>query len=304
MIHFQLPSPLEQLESDFLKQHELEVFVKRDDLIHPVISGNKWRKLKYNIKAAKENGFDQVLTFGGAFSNHIIATATAAKAHGLKSIGVIRGEEPKNWSATLKNCKAAGMKLKFVSRELYKSKADSAFINDLTDAYGESYVIPEGGANELGRKGCEEIVSELENSFDYLCCSAGTGTTAAGILHSINEENLLVFPALKGGGFLRDEIVSATMHPKKTESIQLFGNYHFGGYAKINQELIDFTNQFYSIYKLKLDLVYTAKLFYGVFDLIKDGYFKKGSKLVILHSGGLQGNLGFINRYNVRLFGS
>lgn len=304
MVQFQLPSPLEQLSSDLLSQHGIKVYVKRDDLIHPIISGNKWRKLKYNIKAAKDNGFNQLLTFGGAFSNHIIATATAAKAHGLKSVGVIRGEEPKNWSTTLENCKAAGMQLKFISRTAYRSKEDPAFIKDLVDELGESYVIPEGGANQFGRKGCEEIISEIMLPFDYLCCSAGTGTTAAGILSRIEKEKLLVFPALKGGGFLKDEILSNPSLSKKGESIQLFENYHFGGYAKINEALIDFTKQFYSTYQLKLDLVYTAKLFYGVFDLINQGYFNRGSKLVLLHSGGLQGNMGFENRYDVQLFGS
>jgi len=304
MKSFQLPSPLEQLTSNFLTKNDVQLFVKRDDLVHPMISGNKWRKLKHNIAAAKQQGKKQLITFGGAFSNHLIATAAAGKLLGFKTIGIVRGEEPKKWSETLNDCKAEGMQLKFISRSDYSLKNQTKFLEQLEREYGESFIIPEGGANDLGSKGCKEIIQEIEVPFDFVCCSAGTGTTAAGILSMLSHQNLLAFSALKGGGFLNQEILSYADNQQKSDQLQVLENYHFGGYAKVTEELIDFVNEFYRSYHLKLDLVYTAKLFFGVFDLIQRNCFPKGSLIVLIHSGGLQGNRGIESRGNFKLFDS
>ena len=304
MESFQLPSSLEQLKSDFLTRLDLQLFVKRDDLIHPMISGNKWRKLNYNLSVAKEKGKGQLLTFGGAFSNHLIATAAAGKLLGFRTVGVVRGEEPKKWSQTLLDCKAEEMQLEFVSRSDYRLKNQALFLKQLERKFGESFIIPEGGANELGAKGCKEIIEEIKIPFDFVCCSAGTGTTAAGLLNALDHENLLAFSALKGGGYLKNEILSYNTNQLKCDQLKLLENYHFGGYAKINDELIAFVKHFYNLYHLKLDLVYTAKLFFGVFDLIQQNYFPKGSRIVLIHSGGLQGNRGIESRGGFKLFAS
>lgn len=298
---FQLPSPIHQLQAAFLEQKGIKVFVKRDDLIHPQISGNKWRKLKFNVEQALKEDKTSLLTFGGAFSNHLIATAFAAKRFGLAAIGVVRGNEFLELNSTLEACESAGMQLHFVSREVYRTKQDQGFISQLKNQFGDFYLIPEGGANELAVKGCEEIVTEIKQKFDYVACAAGTGTTAAGILRSLTDEKLLVFPALKGGEGLEKEILKWQKKEISKSQLQLFTNYHFGGYAKISSELVEFTNQFYKDFCIPLDLVYTSKLFYGLFDLIQSGYFSCGSRILVLHSGGLQGNKGLIARNKIQL---
>jgi len=299
---FQLPSPVEELKSDFLSEHKVQLFVKRDDLIHPEISGNKWRKLKYNIEEAKRLEKDTLLTFGGAFSNHLIATAVAAKGFNLKSIAVVRGERAEKLSDTLKECEVNGMQLHFVSRAVYREKETVGFLNELEELFGSFFLVPEGGGNELGKKGCEEVLSEVNESFDVVCCAAGTGTTAAGLYNSIHREKLFVFPVLKGMDFEKEEIFSHSEAQSKTEQLHFFKDYHFGGYAKINDELIDFCRTFYASYGMKLDLVYTAKMFYGIFDLIKKGHFGARDKLLAIHTGGLQGNRGMEKRFNFQLF--
>ena len=296
-----LPSPLVELKGQLLEEKKINVFVKRDDLIHHIVSGNKWRKLKYNLEQADLQGKKQILTFGGAFSNHLIATATIGQLLGYKTIGVIRGEEPAELSDTLIDCKKMGMKLLFVSRNEYKNKDDPDFIDSLASDFGNYYLIPEGGSNDLGSFGCKDIVEEIEIEFDFICCAAGTGTTAAGVLNALTKENLLVVPALKGGDFLKEEVLAFENNKLKEDQLHFFSNYHFGGYAKVSQDLIDFSNTFYLNYQIKLDLVYTSKLFYGIFELISRDYFKKDSKIVLLHSGGLQGNRGIEKRGKFKL---
>jgi len=298
---FQLPSNSILLESQFLREKGVELFVKRDDLIHPVISGNKWRKLKYNIEFAKRSKSSCILTFGGAYSNHLIATAKAGQIFNLPTIGIVRGEEKKALNPTLQKCVEYGMQLEFVTRDLYKRKEEKTFHQDLRDKFGEYLLIPEGGANDLGIKGCEEILSEDKNVHDYVSVAAGTGTTAKGILKASNEEKILVFPALKGATFLRNEI-SDQIRNDKLNRLELFEDYHFDGYAKINPELIAFTRDFYNSYQIKLDLIYTAKHFFGLFDLIRKNYFPPKSKILAIHTGGLQGNKGMEERYKVDLF--
>lgn len=265
-----------------------QVFIKPDYLNHPFISGNKYRKLKYNILEAQQFQKTRLLTFGGAYSNHIAAVAAAGSEFGFKTIGVIRGEELVAKVAdnpTLSFAKKQGMHFHFVSRESYRLKATNDFIESLKSKFGDFYLIPEGGTNTLAIKGCEEILTENDKNFDFICCSVGTGGTISGIINSSGtSQNILGFPALKGE-FLKEEISKFANNP----NWDLISDYHFGGYAKINTELISFINEFKAQYGLPLDPVYTGKMMYGVFDLIRQGYFPKGAKILAIHTGGLQG---------------
>lgn len=262
--------------------------IKREDLIHPYISGNKYRKLKYNIVEAKRQNVAKLLTFGGAFSNHIAAVAAVGKQFGFETVGVIRGEElavkvPEN--PTLQFAVNCGMKLKFVSRESYRQKQEVDFIEELRSEFGNFYVLPEGGTNDLAVKGCEEMLTQADAAFDYICCAVGTGGTIAGLINSAKPcQKVLGFPALKAD-FLTQEI--AKFAP--AGNWDLISDYHFGGYAKVNEQLIGFMNQFYRETSIPLDPVYTGKMVFGVMDLIGKGFFPLGSKVLLIHTGGLQG---------------
>ncbi len=270
------------------KEKGVELFVKREDKIHPFVSGNKYRKLKYNFFEAREKGFNTLLTFGGAFSNHIAAVASAGKLLGFKTIGVIRGNELEDKvfeNETLSFAKQNGMQFKFVSREDYRNKTSEAFLSGLKKEFNEFYLIPEGGTNNLAIKGCEEILTEADKEFDYICCTVGTGGTISGLINcSKLSQQVLGFPALKGD-FLQQDISKFVTNTNWS----LINNYHFGGYAKINEELVTFINQFKKINNIPLDPVYTGKMMFGIFDLINKDYFKKDSKILAIHTGGLQG---------------
>lgn len=269
----------------------MKLYIKREDQLHPYVSGNKFRKLKYNLLEAKKQGYNTLLTFGGAFSNHISAVSYAAKEFGFQSIGVIRGEELHDKiseNATLSFAQANGMQFEFVSREAYRQKDSETLIEKLHQNYGNFYLVPEGGTNELAVKGCEEILTDQDDIFDYICCAVGTGGTILGIINSSKpHQKVLGFPALKGD-FLESEIKKFT----QKENWELITDYHFGGYAKINEELIAFINKFRDKTHIPLDPVYTAKMCYGVFDLIRKGYFKKEANILLIHTGGLQGIAG------------
>lgn len=261
--------------------------IKREDFIHPVISGNKYRKLKYNLVKAKDLNLKSLLTFGGAFSNHIAAVASAGKEYGFSTIGVIRGEELefKEMNSTLQFAKACGMHLKFVSREDYRNKANSDFINKLKNEFDDFYLIPEGGTNDLAVKGCEEILQTEDLKFDYICCAVGTGGTISGIINASREhQKILGFPALKND-FIQQDIRKFAIR----DNWQLITDYHFGGYGKIKPELITFINKFKKEYDIPLDPIYTGKMLFGIFDLMEKGFFPKGSKILAIHTGGLQG---------------
>ncbi len=287
---FNIPSPIQEIKDVLYASKELEVFVKRDDLIDAVISGNKWRKLKHNFQEAFNQKKQTILTFGGAYSNHIAATSEAAKRYGLRSIGIIRGDELNYKSnSTLSRANANGMQLVFISREEYALRNDSRFLQEIFERYHKPFIIPEGGANRLGVLGCSEIYDELEEHFDYICLSSGTGTTAAGMLKVIKDENLIVFPALKGANFLENAILRLS-EINQSEQLHLNLDYHFGGYGKINQELLNYMNDFKKKHKIELDRVYTSKLFYGVEALMKKDFFPAKSRVLLIHTGGLQGN--------------
>jgi 1-aminocyclopropane-1-carboxylate deaminase len=262
--------------------------IKREDLLHPFISGNKFRKLKYNLLQAKAENQQTLLTFGGAYSNHIAAVAYAGKEQGFKTIGVIRGDELGDKileNPTLKFAQECGMQFEFVTREAYRHKTEPDFIANLQQKFGSFYLVPEGGTNEYAIKGCEEILTDEDAKFDYVCCAVGTGGTISGIINSaLPHQKVLGFPALKGD-FLKDEICKFATKP----NWELITDYHFGGYGKVNEELIQFINQFFRQTQVPLDPVYTGKMVFGVIDLIQKNYFPDNSKILLIHTGGLQG---------------
>lgn len=277
----------------------VSVFMKREDLLHPEVSGNKFRKLKYNIQKAISEGHNSLLTFGGAFSNHIAATAAAGKAYHLETIGVIRGEElgrdlqktlKKN--PTLRFAASCGMRFEFVSRSEYREKTSAGMLENLQKKFRSFYMVPEGGTNILAVKGCEEILSKEDKTFNVLCCAVGTGGTISGIINSSQEnQRVLGFPALKGD-FLTAEVESFS----RKNNWELITNYHFGGYAKVDRELIDFINTFKREYGIQLDPVYTGKMMFGIFDMIRKGYFSENTRILAVHTGGLQGISGMNRR--------
>lgn len=271
-----------------LENTSIKLFIRREDLIHPFISGNKFRKLKYNLKQAREENQTKLLTFGGAFSNHIAATAYAGKENGFETIGVIRGEELAsriNENPTLKFAQDCGMKFVFVTREDYRLKTSKYFISELKQKLGSFYLVPEGGTNEFAIKGCEEILSKEDQSYDFICCAIGTGGTISGLINSsFSNQKVLGFPSLKGD-FLKEDIRKFA----KNNNWDLISHYHFGGYGKVSKELIEFINDFYEKKAIPLDPIYTGKMVFGIIDLIKRNYFPKNSKVLLIHTGGIQG---------------
>ena len=286
-------SVIQNVRFSEIEKFDFSLSVLREDLIHPQISGNKFRKLKYNILKAQKESKSTLLTFGGAFSNHISAVAAAGKFHGLKTIGVIRGDELGNdlhktlrTNPTLSFAHSCGMEFKFVSRREYREKTSSEFLYNLQNEFKDCFIIPEGGTNEFAIKGCEEILDSKTEKFDYICVAVGTGGTISGLIRSAKEnQEVLGFPALKGD-FLNDEIKK---YAGKNENWNLVSNYHFGGYAKTSDELIEFVNSFKDETEIQLDPIYTGKMMFGIVDLIKKKYFKEGSKILAIHTGGLQG---------------
>ena len=284
------PTPTVELKDAQLDLFGVQLLMKCEYQNHRFISGNKWWKLKYNLEEAIRLKHHTLLTFGGAYSNHIYATAAAANELGLKSIGIIRGEETLPLNTTLAFAKSCGMKLQYVSREEYRHKTEDAFIQEFHNQFGDFYLVPEGGTNELAIKGVAEFGATLssEVDFDYLCLPVGTGGTMAGIVRAMKgRKYILGFSVLKGGGFLKDEIKKWTGDSFINWSIA--EDHHFGGYAKTTEELTKFMNEFENQHKLPLDQVYTAKMMFGILDSIQKNLFKRGTTILTLHTGGLQG---------------
>lgn len=278
--------------------------------MHPEYGGNKWRKLKYNLERARHEGQKTILTFGGAWSNHIYATALACQDQGFGCIGVIRGEAPKQYSETLTAAHKAGMKLFFVTRQEYREKEESFFKAWLHDELGSFYLIPEGGSNYLGVQGCTEILDSETRDFDLITCASGTGATLAGIVLSLQEQQqALGFSALKAS-FMKDEVNKHlsfalgdnSILSEYTTQFDVIEKYHFGGYAKTSPELIDFIEAFYRSTSIKLDCIYTGKMIFGLVDMIKQGLINNAQKVLAIHTGGLQGNAGIEKRIGRDLF--
>lgn len=284
-------TPLQKIEEKFLEEKQISLYVKRDDLLHPFINGNKWFKLKYNLIKAAENNINQLLTFGGAYSNHISSFSYACKLFGFDGIVVIRGEEYPKLNPTLEFVVNNGVKIHYVSRKMYRNKYDENLLNELKNQYGDFFLIPEGGSNQLAVEGCSEIVSNIELNFDFIFTACGTAGTLTGIAKSLKENQKAVGVAvLKGANFLIDEVRRLSENQKINFEILL--NYPFGGYAKFNDELINFIKEFYIKHQIIIEPIYTGKLFFAVYDLINKGYFPKNSRIVVYHSGGLQGYQG------------
>lgn len=321
--------PIQTISYPDADKHKVKISILRLDLIHPLVNGNKWFKLKYNLQAAINNSSDgiiqldlsqpvnispsqiKILTFGGAYSNHIYATAAAGNLFNIPTIGMIRGEENSPLNPTLEFAQAQGMELFYLSREAYKQRNSITLHQELKAKFGNIYIIPEGGCNQNGVRGCTEILNLVHDyqAFDVICVACGTGTTLAGIILSLYQNQRVIgFPVLKGGEFLKPEITKlinqylATNLPlpgDRSVNWDLVCDYHFGGYARINKNLLTFKQEFERLTVIEsgiksgmeLDYIYTSKMFYGVVDLIKQGYFPN-CRLLLVHTGGLQGNKG------------
>jgi 1-aminocyclopropane-1-carboxylate deaminase len=277
----------------------INVYLKREDLIHPAISGNKWRKLKYNLRYAKEKGMDTILTFGGAYSNHIHAVSAAGKIFGINTIGIIRGEKTFPLNSTLSFAEENGMLIDYVDRSTYRKKTEPAFIDSLKGKYGQFYLVPEGGTNQLAIKGSSEIIKNINIDYQYIISACGTGGTISGIICSLKgEKQIIGIPVLKGADFLKVDISRYV----KEFTGNIFSNwklemdYHFGGYAKITKELVVFINKFNQINKVHLDPIYTGKLLFGIQSMIKRKAIIENSTIIAIHTGGLQGIEGMKNK--------
>jgi 1-aminocyclopropane-1-carboxylate deaminase len=302
------PSPIQDIHADLLEARGLRLFIKRDDLLRMgaglALCGNKWRKLKYNLQVARENGYHTLLTFGGAFSNHLAAVAAAGQAFGFETIGIVRGEQPVGLNPTLRFAASCGMRLHYTSRAVYREKEQPAFQEKLRHQFGHFLLLPEGGTNALALKGCREMAAEIAaqmGNLPHTCClSVGTGGTMAGLVAGLQgRSRVLGFSALKGD-FLEGEVqqlLEACFPAQSLHNWAINTDFHGGGYAKADPQLIAFMNAFYQDYDIRLDPVYTGKLFLGLFQLIEQGYFPEGSTILAIHTGGLQGIAGFQERF-------
>ena len=299
-------SPLLQLLNEpVAAARGVRLLLWRDDLAHPDLPGNKARKLKYNLAAARQQGHRTLLTFGGAYSNHIAAVAAAGRLFGFKTIGLIRGDAPAPGLAlnpTLARAAADGMALHYLDRSTYRRRAEPAFLAEALAEFGPAYLLPEGGTNALALPGCAELVAEIRQqvAFDALAVAVGTGGTLAGLLTGlVGPEQAVGVAALKNGGFLWDEVAAlaraATGQTYTNYAVQT--DYHFGGYAKYSAELLDFMAQFRQRHGVLLDPIYTGKLLFGVLDLIARGHFAPGSTVVVIHTGGQQAWAGWEARF-------
>jgi 1-aminocyclopropane-1-carboxylate deaminase len=284
-LDLRLPSPLTELTDDRLARAGLRLYLKRDDLIHPDVPGNKWRKLKYNLQAAREGGHDRLLTFGGAYSGHIRATAAAGYYCGFATVGVIRGEEHLPLNPSLARAVSHGMRLTYLDRTAYRDKTRPELLQGLHDRFGSFYLLPEGGTNGLAVQGCAEIPAEIRQPFDLICCPCGTGGTLAGLASGLGAgQRALGFAVLKGARFLDDQ-VAGLLGPAGRANWSVEHGFHFGGYARRRPELDAFSAGFLARHGLALDRVYTAKMMYGIFALAQRGAFPAGTTIVALITG-------------------
>lgn len=279
----------------------MRLLLWRDDLLNPDLPGNKARKLKYNLLAAREQGYIRLLTFGGAYSNHLAAVAAAGRLYGFDTIGLVRGEEHQTLNPTLARCRADGMRLHYLDRATYRRRAEPEFLAEIQAQFGPAYLLPEGGTNALALRGVAELVGELRQhtDFDAVAVAAGTGGTLAGLALGLAEAGhparAVGMAALKGGDFLRADIdaLTQTAAGRTLTNFELHTGYHCGGYAKLPAELRTFIQQFEADFGVLLDPIYTGKLLVGVLDLIEKGHFAPGSTVVAVHTGGLQAWVGF-----------
>jgi 1-aminocyclopropane-1-carboxylate deaminase len=293
---FQVNSPVQKIDDAVFTDQKVELYLKRDDLIHPLISGNKWRKLKYLLKEAKLQHKTHLVTFGGAFSNHLLATAAAGATFGFKTTGFVRGEKVNN--DTLFMCSLLGMQLLFTDRNSYQHKQELFITHFFNDA--EAFFIDEGGASAHGALGCSELVDELPEKYDHLFCACGTGTTAAGIINGLVKHNLSTqfhaIPVFKNADWMQQEIEKYLL---KEALFKLHTAYGFGGYAKTSPELLSFIQRFIAATGILIDPVYTGKMLFAIYDLARKNYFLQGSKILAVHTGGTFGLLGMKDKFEL-----
>ena len=267
--------------------HDIKIYMKREDLIHPIISGNKFRKLKYNLKELKKNKNSLLITFGGAFSNHLLAVAYLGKIEGIKTLAIVRGEELRDFklNTTLQKCSDFGMEFEFVSREKYRERNTNKYNCELQNKFKNAYIVPEGGTNMLGVKGCEEILSKYDKEFfDVVCVPVGSGGTFSGLINSsLEKQKILGFSALNNSNI--SEVINKFV---KKDNWKLFDESFFGGYAKFNNELINFINNFYKKHNIKLDSIYNAKMIFRILDLINNNNWDFGKNILVINTGGTQ----------------
>lgn len=299
----QQPAPIQHITHDFLAEKGIQLAVLRLDSAHKEISGNKFFKLKYNLEEAKRLGKSTILTFGGAFSNHIYATASAAHSEGFHSIGIIRGEDADLGNPTLRHAEKMGMDLHFVDRASYRTKNSSEFLEKLKAQFGDFYLVAEGGTNDFAINGTKEILNESHSEYSHFCVSIGTGGTFAGLASSLKSHQTLIgFSSLKGDFISKEiEALLSTYRIQPEGKLDIQTEYHFGGYGKHNPELIKFIHWFHEEFKIPLDPIYTGKMAFGVWDLIGKDHFPKGSQILLIHTGGLQGNAGFAEKTGIEL---
>lgn len=283
-----LPSPVVELRDDRLDAAGVRLLLKRDDVIHPEFPGNKWRKLKYNLVAAADEDHDTLLTFGGAYSNHLRATAAAGYYFGFRTVGVVRGEEHLPLNPSLEYAVGRGMRLTYLDRETYRQKHSSMVVDALRREWGRFYLLPEGGSNALAVRGCAELPGEIAEPFDVICCAVGTGGTLAGITAGLRPgQRALGFPVLRDGEYLADEVARLQMEAGVTSfgNWRLVCDFHFGGFAKTTPQLQGFIDDFSSRHGMTLDRIYVAKMLFGVFDLIGNGTFDRDTTVVVVVTG-------------------
>lgn len=279
-------TPFQELNDNHIDAAGVRLIVKREDLNHPLVSGNKWWKLKYNLEEAAARNASTLLTYGGAFSNHIFATAVAAKELGMKSVGIIRGEESLPLNPVLSFAQTSGMELFYIPRGAYRTKSSA---DSYLEKFENYYLIPEGGSNQLAVKGVREFAGSLLGDWQYICCPVGTGGTLAGLVEGVSDDNTIIgFPVLKGAEFLIEDIRELSIESKEKSNWRLMFDYHFGGYAKSKTALTTFLHEFSSLHEVPLEKIYTGKMMAGIYDLMSKGFFERGSTILAIHTGGLQ----------------
>jgi len=283
---------IQQLESERFLKKGVAVAVLRVDKIHAIVSGNKLFKLHYFLKEAMLSSHKTVLTFGGAYSNHLAATAFACNALGLQSVGIVRGEAAATLSPTLQQCISVGMQLKFVPREQYRTQSAVAFITQLKNELGACSIIPEGGYHPMGAYGAALMMERFDKEdYSHVCTAVGTATTLAGLaLGCSDEQQVIGYSVLKGMTDIDERLSYLTNDSEKLQQVTMRNEYHFGGYAKKNKLLLNFMNACWQQHRLPLDFVYTAKMLYGIVEDIDKGFYPPGSSILCIHTGGLQGN--------------
>lgn len=299
-----VPIPTQQVFLPLLEEKQVELYVKRLDVVHPDISGNKYFKLKHNLAQARREGHHRVLTFGGAFSNHIRATAVAAHLAGMLSVGCIRGEVAFPLNPTLQAARDAGMVLFPMERSIYRKKSQEEVVDRLKEEFGDFYLLPEGGTNGLAIQGCTEILTPEDKRMDVIGTAIGTGGTIAGLIAAASKQQRIIGVSSLKGEFIRSEVQGLldTHGIAPQGSWEVFTDYHFGGYARHTSELLDFVRYFHRETEIPLDPIYTGKLFFGIWDLIGKNYFPPHSRILLIHTGGLQGIAGFEKRWGTRLY--